>query len=272
MSPIVSPRFSGRSVIRYHPAKGNRRSGRANPQVVTWLAYAMNRQFALWRGIQEREFMFRKVGFHGSTEHEPSFPTERSRRVVFAPVPFAWPVSLRYRHGLVSCQTSSLKNIPRRQRPAQGRALCPHSAVVAGRKTSFIPTSLQRLAAQGGGLGIASLIPFPKLFINRRRGAFRTAARCHCHFGLPPCSRLLGSIGHVRTRTPIFLPANFFVIFSAGKSGRSGRSPSSDTAQASASLQYCTHLATSFTASEPSGILYSSSMSAGNVHFSFFIN
>ena len=32
--------------------------------------------------------------------------------------------------------------------------------------------------------------------------------------------------------------------------------------QASASLQYCTHFATSFTASEPGGIWYSSSMSA----------
>gem|GEM_PF-6914077 len=31
----------------------------------------------------------------------------------------------------------------------------PHSAVVAGRKTSFIPISLQSLAAQGGGLGTA---------------------------------------------------------------------------------------------------------------------
>lgn len=41
---------------------------------------------------------------------------------------------------------------------------------------------------------------------------------------------------------------------------------------ASASLQYWTHFATSATASEPSGILYSSSISAGKVHFSFFIN
>src|SRR5262249_40251242 len=42
--------------------------------------------------------------------------------------------------------------------------------------------------------------------------------------------------------------------------------------QARASLQYRTHLATSATALEPCGILYSTSMSAGNVHFSFFIS
>ena len=42
--------------------------------------------------------------------------------------------------------------------------------------------------------------------------------------------------------------------------------------QASASLQYCTHLVTSATAVEPSGIRYSSSMSPGNVHLFLRIN
>ena len=43
-------------------------------------------------------------------------------------------------------------------------------------------------------------------------------------------------------------------------------------AQANASRQKRTHLATSATALEPRGTGYSSSMSAGNVHFSFFIS
>ena len=50
---------------------------------------------------------------------------------------------------------------------------------------------------------------------------------------------------------------------------RWGRARSRPASQASASLQNWTHLPTSATGSEPCGTLYSSSMSAGNVHFSF---
>jgi hypothetical protein len=44
------------------------------------------------------------------------------------------------------------------------------------------------------------------------------------------------------------------------------------TNQTSADLQYCRHLATSFTASDPAGTSYSSSIVAGIVHLFFFTN
>ncbi len=63
----------------------------------------------------------------------------------------------------------------------------------------------------------------------------------------------------------VFLPSVRLLGTNLGQKMSAGR-------QASASLQYCTHFASSAITVEPSGTGYSNSMQAGKPYFSFFIN